>query len=344
MAILNLNQKDKRVELKGFEIDNPLTFEYFNSLPQDSRDDALLRALYIGVLALKEDRLSAFLSKTANELGTELESLKMIFDMKQEIFFKTAVKGLAAEEDIAAHLEEFVKSRKYKDSVELTGNTAGKINKNKTGDLVAKVDGKDDNKIIIECKFDKQIKLGSIEGKDIFGRKSDTVWSQLLESNANRDGKVSIIVMDVALVDRSISAIVEKVGFIPSIGFIAIIDSQSGDYSSLSIAYSLARNIVVNAVISEIDQKFLQSIISRIIKDLDKMIKMDDLIDSAIGNIEKLRETLLQSQSSMSFTLEYLNKFQESGSLTKEDMFDYYMGLEAKENYSNRLKGFIQKL
>ena len=69
MAILNLNQKDKRVELKGFEIDNPLTFEYFNSLPKENRDDALLRALYIGVLALKEDRLSAFLSKTANELG-----------------------------------------------------------------------------------------------------------------------------------------------------------------------------------------------------------------------------------------------------------------------------------
>ena len=193
-------------------------------------------------------------------------------------------------------------------------------------------------------KFDKQIKLGSIEGKDVFGRKSDTVWSQLLESNANRDGKVSIIVMDVALVDRSISAIVEKVGFIPSIGFIAIIDSQSGDYSSLSIAYSLARNIVVNSVISEIDQKFLQAIISRIIKDLDKMIKMDDMIDAAIGNIEKLRETLLQSHSSMSFTLEYLNKFKESGSLSKDDMFNYYMGLEAKENYSDRLKGFIQKL
>lgn len=40
-----------------------------------------------------EDRLSAFLSKTSNELGTELESLKMIFEMKKEIFYKSSIKG-----------------------------------------------------------------------------------------------------------------------------------------------------------------------------------------------------------------------------------------------------------
>ena len=89
MAKISLNQKLKRVEVKDFEIDNDIVFNYFNKLPAIDRESKLFRALYIGVLALMEDRISAFLSKTSNELGTELESLKMIFDMKKELFFKT---------------------------------------------------------------------------------------------------------------------------------------------------------------------------------------------------------------------------------------------------------------
>jgi hypothetical protein len=36
-----------------------------------------------------------------------MESLKMIFDMKRELFYKTTEKGFGAEEDIAAYLNEF---------------------------------------------------------------------------------------------------------------------------------------------------------------------------------------------------------------------------------------------
>ena len=41
-----------------------------------------------------EDRISTFLSKTSNELGTELESLKMIFEMKKELFLSLLLKAL----------------------------------------------------------------------------------------------------------------------------------------------------------------------------------------------------------------------------------------------------------
>ena len=85
MPVIKLNQKLKRVEIDSFEINNPIVFEFFNKLQVDQREDQLVKALYIGVLALMEDRLSAFLAKTSNELGAELESLKMIFDMKQEL-------------------------------------------------------------------------------------------------------------------------------------------------------------------------------------------------------------------------------------------------------------------
>ena len=234
MSIIKLNQKLNRVEVKDFEIDNEIVFNYFNNLPVNERNDKLFRALYIGVLALMEDRISAFLSKTSNELGTELESLKMIFDMKKELFYKTTIKGSLAEDDIAEYLNEYFKDKKIKDVAHLTGNQAGNLIRNKTGDIICKINGDPELKIVIECKFDKSIKLGSIESKEIFTRKYDSAWSQLIESDANRNSKVSIIVFDISLIDNSILKVFENVGFIQSIGFIAIIDSQKGDLFEFS--------------------------------------------------------------------------------------------------------------
>src|SRR5687767_316914 len=204
MEILKINQQLKRIEFHEFEITNEIVYKYFNNLPVAERNEKLFRAIYIGVLALMEDRLSSFLSKTSNELGTELESLKMIFDMKQELFYKSAIKGMAAEEDIAISLQNFLSEKKINDIVELTGNTAGVLSKNKTGDILCYLDGQKDKRIVIECKFDKSLRFGEIESKDIFTKKSDTAWSQLIEAQVNREGKASIIVFDIALVDGSI--------------------------------------------------------------------------------------------------------------------------------------------
>jgi hypothetical protein len=67
-----------------------------------------------------EDRLSSFLSKTSNELGTELESLKMIFEMKKELFYKSTIKGTLAEDEIAEALNDYFKSKRMKDVALLT--------------------------------------------------------------------------------------------------------------------------------------------------------------------------------------------------------------------------------
>jgi hypothetical protein len=107
MGLLNLNQKLNRVKFSEFEMDNQIVFNYFDNLPKENRDDALFKAIYIGVLALMEDRFSAFLAKTQNELGTELESLKLIFDMKKELFYTSTIKGLVAEDEIAQFLNDY---------------------------------------------------------------------------------------------------------------------------------------------------------------------------------------------------------------------------------------------
>ena len=122
MATISLNQQLQRIEISGFEIENPVVFNYFNNLSAAERDDKLIRAIYIGVLALMEDRISAFLSKTSNELGTELESLKMIFEMKKELFYKSTIKGVLAEDEIAAFLNDYFADKRLKDKAILTGN------------------------------------------------------------------------------------------------------------------------------------------------------------------------------------------------------------------------------
>ncbi|MCO5237448.1 MAG: hypothetical protein M9933_14380 [Chitinophagaceae bacterium] len=332
--MVRMDQQLKRLEVSSFEIDNSIVFNYFDNLPASERDEKLLRAIYIGVLALMEDRISAFLSKTSNELGTELESLKMIFDMKKELFYKSSVKGMLAEDEIAEYLNQYFIEKLLKDKAVLTGNIAGNISKNKTGDIVCEVDGKPNLRIVIECKFDKGIRLGDIESKEIFTRKTDTAWSQLLEAQANRDAKVSLIVFDISLVDNSILKKFENVGYIPGIGFVVIVNSQKGDYTNLAIAYMLARDIALNAKTVELDKELLAVLVNRIIKDINEMLSIRTLVHSNIENNKAILKQLDKSMLLMEFNQQYLKKFLTDGTLTKEDLLNYYQAEDVRDKYS----------
>lgn len=333
MTILSLNQKNKRVQIDSFEIENEIVFSFFDKLPAIERDEKILKAIYIGVLALMQDRLSSFLAKTSNELGTELENLKMIFDMKQELFFKSAVKGMIAEDDIAEFLNQFFLEQKISDKASLTGNTVGQLHKNKTGDIVCFVDGKADIKIVLECKFDKSLRLGDIGSKDIFTRKTDTAWSQLIEAQANRDGRVSIIVLDVSVVDNSILNTIQNVRYIPSVGLVAIIDSQKGDYSNLAIAYMLARDLAMNAHPVHLDKDLLAIILNRIIKDINEVLAIKNLVLTNIETNKKILAQLEKSVLLMEFNQKYLLKFLADGQMSKGDLLDFYSGEDVKERY-----------
>jgi len=333
MATIKINQKLKRIEIQKFEIDNHIVFNYFDNLPLKERDEKLVRALYIGVLALMEDRISAFLSKTSNELGTELESLKMIFEMKKELFYKSTIKGVLAEDEIAEFLNEYFLSKKMKDRALLTGNSAGEISRNKTGDIICEINGSSDLKIAIEYKFDKSVKLGTIESKDIFIRKTDTAWSQLIEAQANRNSKVGIIVFDISLIDNSILKFCENVGYIPEIGFIAIINSQKGDYSNLIIAYMLARDIALNSKKIELDKDILSVLVNRIIKDINEITVIKLLVQKNIDNNKTILKQIEKSILLMEFNQKYLHQFLEKGTLTKRDLLDFYYGEEMKDKY-----------
>lgn len=331
--MISLNQQLKRVEISNFEIENQIVFNYFNNVPATERDEKLLRAVYIGILALMEDRISSFLAKTNNELGTELESLKMIFEMKKELFYKSTIKGILAEDEIAEFLNSYFQERRIKDKAFLTGNTAGSLPKNKTGDIICEINGNPDLKIAIECKFDKSVRFGDIETKDVFTRKSDTAWSQLIEAQANREAKVSLIVFDISLVENSILKNFENVGYIPEIGFVAIINSQKGDYSNLAIAYMLARDIALNAKPVELEKDLLAILVNRIIKDINEVLTIKTLVLNNIDNNKAILKQLEKSILLMEFNQEYLKKFLNDGTLTKKDLLDYYSGEDVKDKY-----------
>lgn len=331
--MISLNQQLKRVEIKDFEIENAVVFNYFDNLPTTERDAKLLRALYIGVLALMEDRISSFLSKTSNELGTELESLKMIFDMKKELFYKSSVKGSIAEEEIADFLNEYFLQKKLKDKAIIVRNIPGNIPKNKTGDIICELDGKSDLKIVIECKFDKSIKVGEIESKDVFIKHTDTAWNQLIESQANRDAKVSLIVFDISVIDTTVLKQFENVGYIPGIGLIAIVNSQKGDYSNLVIAYMLARDMALNAMPVELDKDLLAILVNRIIRGLNEILSIRNLVENNIENNKSILKQLEKSMLSMEFNQHYLKKFLNEGTLTKIDLLNYYNGEDIKDKY-----------
>ena len=328
-----LDQQNSRLNINAFELDNEIVFNYFKTIPETDRNEKFIRALYIGVLALMEDRLSAFFAKTSNELGTQLESLKMIFEMKKELFFKSAVKGQIAEQEIADALQEFLTKKSIKDNVELTG-TASEKGKNKTGDILCQIDGSSYT-ISIECKFDKSIQLGNIADKDVFTKKADTAWSQLIEEAYNRSSQASIIVFDKALVDKSITSFTDSVGYIPQVGFITIIDSQAGNYTNLGIAYMLARDIAINTKPEHPtpDENVLSIMVTRFVKDAKTILNVKNMVENNIQNNKEILKMLEKSLLMMEFNQKYLQKFLTDGTLNKEDLFNFYMGEEIKTAY-----------
>lgn len=333
MGIVSLDQRSGRLQVSSFEVENRILFEYFDKLPANDRDEKFHRALYIGVLALMEDRLSSFLARTSNELGTELESLKLIFDMKKELFYRSSVKGVLAEEDVAEFLSDFVVKQKLGDKIELKGDMSGRMPRNKTGDIVCHLNGDSGRRIAIECKFDKSIRLGEIQSKDVFTKKSDTAWSQLLEAQANREGQAGIIVFDASVADGSILTAVQDIKFIPAVGFVVIVDSQKGDYKNLGIAYVLARDVALNSKSVALDNDVLNIILSRIIKDLLDISTIKSLVAS---NIETCKKILVQIEKSMlmtEFSQRYLAKFLTDGTLTKEDLLAFYSAEEVRDRF-----------
>ncbi len=311
-----------------------MVYRYFDSLPKSEREAALLRAIRIGVLATMEDRFSAFLSNTTDELAVKLENLKLLFDMKQEVFHKTAIKGVAAENDILMFLEEYIKQQSLGDVASLTGTTKGKLKNNKTGDIISYIGGDNSTrKIAIECKFDKSIKLGDVDSPDISTKKYDTAWSQLLEASVNREANAAIIVFDKTLADASIQRAVDGVTYVNDIGFICIIDYEASDYHNLAVAYNLARGLALRKDGKNVETEFVNMLIKRLLKDIQDVQNIESMVNANIENNQNILKKIKKSRLSIEFNQKYLAKYLEDGYLSKTDLLDFYQREDIRTAY-----------
>jgi len=179
----------------------------------------------------------------------------------------------------------------------------------------------------------KTLKFGDIASKDVFTKKTDTAWSQLIETKANRDAKVGVMVFDRSVIDKSILTFTEHVGYIPSVGFICVIDSQRGDFTNLVIAYNLSRDIAVNASVPDVDLSTLTIIIKRLLKTIDEFKTIKKLVETNIDTNKKILKQLEKSYMLMEFNQEYLSKFLSDGTLSQKDLLDFYMAEDVKDRF-----------
>lgn len=331
--LIKLDQKKKTITINGLVLEQRLVFEFFDKQKETERDQLLVKAFLLGVLALSEDRFAAFLSKTTNTLGTELETLKYILDLNKELFFRTTGKGREAEYDIADQLSQYARAKEYRDIVEHCGDSFGALPKNKTGDVAIKVNGDESSVIAIESKFDKAKRLGLIESKDIFS-KGDTAVSQLLEASLNRRAQHSIIVFDESAVDAKLKEQVGAAKYIPHVGFVCIIDLERGDFESLFICYELARNLILGAVPNAAEYGVLSLIIGRFLHDLNIYSELKSLLLRSLADHREMIELIDKAHLSLEFTKSIFSEFCKNGHLTKEQILELYAAESVKDKYS----------
>ena len=333
--LIKVDHGRKEIQVQSFSFNHPIVFNFFNKLPEKSRDQTLLKALFIGVLALMEDRFSAFLARTANTLGTELESLKFIFDLQQELFFKTAVKGKQVENDLIEILSAYAKTKNYKDEILHQGEFNGLLPNNKTGDIVIKVNRSESAKIVIESKFDKAKKLGLPQDVDPFA-KTDTAIGQLLEASVNRNAMQAIIVFNRDIVDPKLEAEIENIKFFPAIGFVCLVDFQKADFTNLFIAYDLARALTLAPITDETIGN-LNLLVGRFLQEIDVFLSIRKRLQEQRKQIDSMIEMIEKVCCSLEFTKQSFSKFIQDGSLTKQELLSLYQGLEIKK----RLPAFL---
>ena len=324
MDAIKIDHKTKTVSLEKVVLKNNLIYEYFSKIPVNKREELFKKALYIGVLALVEDRLSAFLAKTKNELGTELEYLKVLFDLKTEMFMKSAVKGKIAERELVTILNDYFDLREWKDYAILVGDNEGKYKNVKTGDILCFADGKEDEKIVIEVKFQKSLPLGDLSKRELKNN-TNNIWGQLLEAKANRNSKQSIIVFD-KTISPTLEAKLGPVSYIPNVGFISIIDTQAGDFQPLFASYNIARSVVLSDKTLVSQNALFKKIVEKVLYEIKNILSIKTMIQNNIKNNEKILNTLETALKDLELTDTYVAKFLEGESIDSEEFYKFFIG------------------
>lgn len=326
---VTVDAESKSVVIDHLTLTHPLAFEYLSSVKADDRADAVRKAIGIGSLALIEDRLSAFLARTEDELGVQLESLKLLYK-NREILAGTTRKGTEAEVEYSDVLRDIIRAEKLADTVALTGATA-EDELNKTGDILVTVNDSrlpSPRLIAIESKLVAGMTLGTIAKRAVVAD-GDTVLSQLLEMRSNRKSDEQIIVLDDATAKDAIKSEVGSLRYFEERGFVVITDRARYNFEPLRIAYLLARRMVIERAQAEKDGKTLTVRLDAVNLVVEKFLRNLDLLERVKDTLLSIRKQtfagvkdLEQMQLAVERDREAVGKLLGNGGMTSEELFD----------------------
>ena len=317
---ITIDASGEETTVTDFVSSDPLISAYFSRLPMDARNAAFERALRIGVMAMMEDKVAAFLSSTRSELGAHLGNLQLLYEANQIRLKSPIAKGEEGEATIATVLSDFAEQRSLDDSIQMLGRTSGALPRNKTGDIVISL-GAEDNapSIVIECKLDKSVRLGDL-ATDGHGKGRDTAWSQLAEAKANRNADVGIIVFSADSADNTIGSFTDSVRYIKGLGYVVLIDMARGDYRPLTIAYELAREQAMSLQNEHLDQEVLQVLVHKFCADLACAAEVKKNISNSIASaqsaLEQMNAVIAHSESTRALLKSYI----ENGRLDQKSL------------------------
>lgn len=82
------------------------------------------------------------------------------------------------------------------------------------------------------------------------------------------------------------------------------------------------------------DKDILFMIVNRIIKDINEILLIKSLVLNNIENNKSILKQLEKSILLMDFNQNYLKRFLNTGTLTKNDLLDFYNGDDVKNKYT----------
>jgi hypothetical protein len=313
------------LQIQDISIENPLVAEYLETIPAAERENAVIRALGIGVMAELKGEIGHFLHQTEGELGKHLSSLKALYDLRS-MRFQTSQKGADAEVQVISVLNDFKdKAGFLKDEVRDLGRLVGAIPRNRTGDVLVEVDGDPRKAIGIEVKLDGGVKMGEILNRDPIA-KTDTAVGQLIETAANRNTTLNIIVFDEDSVDTTVSQqCVEGIRYLAGIGFIVIVSTRRNDFRTLALVYLLARDLVLAEPKQAIaDHHVLEKIVERLVQVLNDYTSTRKDAETIIKSARKIISQSERTLRLVENTRDYLKHYLETGELSQQQMLEFY--------------------
>lgn len=321
--MIRINAEDQTVSLPATVSNNPLLVGYFSQLPDGQRMQAFERAIAIGVMALRDERIAAFLGRTESELGLQLEFLKTMQTTGQLRQSSAVVKGESGEASVADALVNFIDARKLPDEVQLVGRTSGRIPRNKTGDILCRIgDGDDAPTIAVEVKLDKAVRLGDPSSDGLTKGRSDTAWSQLIETRANRSADVAIMVFAADNTDRTIGNFTDSVRLIDGVGYIVLVDIVRGDFRPLAIAYELARHQALAGRKDQLDVKMLDALMRKFCADLTAALSIKTFLEAAMANCKQAMDQVDTALAQASATHKTMQQFISTGKLDGQQLLE----------------------